>query len=462
MTGELDLQANAWLPGRHDGVRAEASPYLDDWTIRERGALRPHLSLFADQRPDLTKWTEAGWGLVLADHPDLDDRQRAEATDAPAAIRQLLDFRAGSPVLRYRPELGSTYFMLCERGQEPRKVKTAGGEQGRDARQVPHYLLIVGSPKEVPWQVQYVLNATHFVGRLDLDDIGLTHYVAALIDGWPSCVASRRTALTWAVDWGDSDITWLMRHGLAEKLAAKYRDDPDVTTSVHLPQEKATHAELLAALDGRQPGVIVTTSHGATPIDLGPADVQAALGRPVDQVGNVLTAETIDDWQPEGAIWYAHACCSAGSDAATVYDRVAKPGSDVDRVLTGVAEKAGARTAPLPRQLLGCVRPLRAFVGHVEPTFNWTLRDPDNGQLLTSGLVKALYDGLYQQQSEPIGYALSQHYRPVGSLWAQWATDRDRINAGEDEQIPAALNARLTALDRQSLVILGDPTVALP
>ena len=192
MTGELDLQANAWLPGRHDGVRAEASPYLDDWTIRERGALRPHLSLFADQRPDLTKWNEAGWGLVLADHPDLDDRQRAEATDAPAAIRQLLDFRAGSPVLRYRPELGSAYFMLCERGQEPRKVKTAGGEQGRDARQVPHYLLIVGSPKEVPWQVQYVLNATHFVGRLDLDDIGLTHYVAALIDGWPSCVASRK------------------------------------------------------------------------------------------------------------------------------------------------------------------------------------------------------------------------------------------------------------------------------
>jgi hypothetical protein len=456
------LQANAWLPGRRDGVRATASPYLDNWTIRERGTLPPHQSLWAGPRPDLTQWTEAGWGLVLADHPDLDDRQRAEATDAPAAVRRLLDHRAGCPVLRYRPELGSAYFMLCERGQEPRGVKTAGGEVGRDARQLPHYLLIVGSPSEVPWQVQYVLNATHFVGRLDLDDLGLSNYVDALVDGWSGGAATRRSTLTWAVDWGESDITWLMRHGLAEKLARKYRDDTDVTTSVHLPGEQATHAELMATLDGHQPGVIVTTSHGATPVDLPQADVQAALGRPVDQLGGVLTADIIDGWRPEGAIWYSHACCSAGSDAATIYDRVAAPGSDVDRVLTEVAAKAGARTAPLPRQLLGCVRPLRAFVGHVEPTFNWTLRDPDNGQLLTSGLVQTFYDGLYQEQSEPIGYALSRHYHPVGGLWSQWATDRDRINAGDVELLPAALNARLTALDRQSLVILGDPTVALP
>ena len=119
----------------------------------------------------------------------------------------------------------------------------------------------------------------------------------------------------------------------------------------------------------------------------------------------------IGQWEPQGAIWYAHACCSAGADAATVYDRVAAPDSEVDRVLRGVAQKAGACTAPLPQQLLGCVSPLRAFVGHVEPTFNWTLRDPVNGQLLTSSLVQTLYNGLYQPQSEPIGYALSRHYK---------------------------------------------------
>ena len=173
------------------------------------GTSPPHQSLYAKKEPDLKDWTQAGWGVVLPDHGDLDDRQRAEAKDAPAAVRDLLDHRDGAPVLRYRPELGSAYFMLCERGQEPRKVKTAGGELGADARQLPHYLLIVASPEQIPWRIQYVLNATHFVGRLDLDDVGLHHYVSALIDEWPGSAASRRTAITWS--W-----TGAGRHHLAD------------------------------------------------------------------------------------------------------------------------------------------------------------------------------------------------------------------------------------------------------
>jgi hypothetical protein len=301
-----------------------------------------------------------------------------------------------------------------------------------------------------------------FVGRLDLDEPGLRHYVDALLDDWNGAAASRRCALTWAVDWGETDITWLMRHGLAERLAEKYQHDPDVTTALRLAGEDATHDQLLAALEQHHPGVIVTTSHGATPVDLPDAQVQAALGRPVDQVGDTLGAEAIADWQPEGAIWYSHACCSAGSDSTTVYDRVVRPESAVDQVLRGVAAKAGARTAPLPRQLLGAKRPLRAFVGHVEPTFDLTLRDPENDQLLTAGLTRAFYDGVYRRRSEPIGYALRQHYAPVAGLWSRWALDCDRINAGEDQWTSRAFRTRLTALDRQSLVVLGDPTVALP
>jgi hypothetical protein len=452
-----DLQVNAWLGGVREGARAERDPDLLDWAIRESGVLPPEKVLFAEEPPDLTDWTQAGWGVVLPDSDDLDDNERIEATDAPQPIRDLLDHRSGSPVLRYRPEWGTAYFLLCERGSKPRKIKTAGGEKGADARQMPHYLLIVGSPEEIPWWVQYVLNLTHYVGRLDLDDAGLRNYVNALMGDWSGFVASRRTAVTWAVDWGESDITWLMRHGLAEKLAAKYEGDKDIDTSLHLPKDQATHARLLEALEVHHPGVIVTTSHGSTPVHQSDEQVRADLGRLVDQEGALLSAELIADWKPEGAIWYAHACCSAGSDSPTVYDQVARPGSDVDRVLKGVAEKAGAGTAPLPQQLLGGDRPLRAFVGHVEPTFNWTLRDPENGQPLTSGLVSALYHGLYQKKSQPIGYALASHYEAVADLWAQWYGD-----SGELERFPSALSCRLEALDRQSTVVLGDPTVALP
>jgi hypothetical protein len=132
----------------------------------------------------------------------------------------------------------------------------------------------------------------------------------------------------------------------------------------------------------------------------------------------------------------------------------------VHRVLVGVTA-AGACTAPLPRHLLGCERPLRAFVGHVEPTFNWTLRDHTSGELLTSSMLKALYNGLYRQEGEPIGLALHRSYAEVGGLWSRWDVERDEAGRGNYSARDRALESRMAALDRQSMVILGDPTVTV-
>ena len=123
---------------------------------------------------------------------------------------------------------------------------------------------------------------------------------------------------------------------------------------------------------------------------------------------------------------------------------------------------AGSWSAELPRRLLGGPSPVRAFVGHVEPTFNWTLRDPDTGQLLTSSLRSALYGGLYKEHGEPVGQALHRHFSPIGGYWSQWNQSRLRVNRGEDDAYRVARHARLAALDRQSVVILGDPTVTVP
>jgi hypothetical protein len=111
---------------------------------------------------------------------------------------------------------------------------------------------------------------------------------------------------------------------------------------------------------------------------------------------------------------------------------------------------------------LGAKRPLGAFVGHVEPTFNWTLRDPRNKQVLTSALVRALYNRLFATPPEPIGLALERSYDLVGELFTEWASAVEQVNAGESSARAAATLSQLTALDRQSMVVLGDPTVALP
>ena len=110
----------------------------------------------------------------------------------------------------------------------------------------------------------------------------------------------------------------------------------------------------------------------------------------VDQDKKLLNiAELLNAWQPDGAIWYAHACCSAGTDANTSYAGLFDAGSDLDRILRGVTT-AGSRVAPLPTALLGATKPARAFVGHVEPTFDWPLQDPETGQPLSLPVSDAL------------------------------------------------------------------------
>ena len=47
--------------------------------------------------------------------------------------------------------------------------------------------------------------------------------------------------------------------------------------------------------------------------------------------------------------------------------------------------------SPLPRRLLGTTKvPLRAFVGKLDPSFDWALRERSTNQSLTHDLVRAL------------------------------------------------------------------------
>ncbi len=120
----------------------------------------------------------------------------------------------------------------------------------------------------------------------------------------------------------------------------------------------------------------------------------------------------------------------------------------------------GAATAPLPTRLLGAKKPLRAFIGHVEPTFDWTLVAGDTGQFLTPPLIDAVYPRLYRK--EPVGLAFDDYYRGVGVLYGKLEDARKAIDRGTAGARDLATYYRLTASDRESLVILGDPTVVIP
>jgi hypothetical protein len=124
----------------------------------------------------------------------------------------------------------------------------------------------------------------------------------------------------------------------------------------------------------------------------------------------------------------------------------------------------GTVISPLLTALLSADKPARAFVGHVEPTFDWTMERPEFGQPLTAAILRALWTRFFQKKPEPVGFAFRDHFQEAAELFGESAqTNRNSLEHSRERR--AASIALLTAYDRQSMVILGDPTVcpvALP
>jgi hypothetical protein len=399
---------------------------------------------------------DIGWGVVMADRDDVTPRDKSRGVDAPPAIRRLLAARNDAPLLRYRPDHGLRQLVryLPSGGSETPEIGQTGF--GSAAGRLPLYLLIVGSPAEVPWRLQYAMSRRHCVGRLDLPPQGLENYVGALLNDWRGVTCDPTRPVVWSTR--SDSITQKMAAMIADWVAAAMAGDTEISVA-RIDGDCATHSALLEALSDSSPAVVVTCSHGKT----GPLDdagsMRASLGLPVDADRETLDIDALlAGWSPAGAIWLAQACCSAGSDDGSSFVGLVAEGSAADRVLRAVGG-LGAAQAPLPTRLLGADEPLRAFIGHVEPTFDWTLQVLGGRQALTKPLVDFIYPSLYRRC--PIGLSLRGHHRAVNELYGKLEDARSRISELAEGAREEATYFRLTARDRQSMVTLGDPLVAM-
>jgi len=460
------LRINAWT-----GSEAPAAqPTKPAWALTRHmegpSAADGQLGLGPGKLISESDWQnpEMGWGLILPENTSLAEKERATAVDAPEAIQELVAARNDAPVFRYLADHQSGFLRRYFDDGTHQDPSLAGSVFGVARGQLPKYLLIYASPEQIPWRFQYVANSSLFIGRLWLEGDALTHYVQALLKDWSDAPSNPKAPVVWSVSLGEPDITWLMEAVIARKLAGKYTEG-ELTEGESLFNDDANAESLAAALAKHTPSLIVTTSHGMTgPLDV-PAQMSLDLGLPVDTEHTLVRPKAVlDHWMPNGAIWYAHACCSAGSDASSRYAGLFDPASSVATTLTAVANNCKDQVAPLPTALLGAKQPLRAFVGHVEPTFDWTLRNPETGQPLAHAIVDALYNRLYQQGSDrmTLGHALAKVYVEAGAFLAQYEQAIEGVNLGAKFARERALYRQLVAMDRQQMVILGDPTVMLP
>ena len=460
------LQINAWTATTPSLSTKLESSRAKRWALRGRIEDRRHLA--PPPPADFREWWDprVGWGVILPEVAGVDRNAPEDGkTGVPEPIQRLIATRSERlkgpvPIFRYQPGSRERSVLLRNRAAQP-DASIGGSGFGIGRGQIPYYLLIVGSPSEIPWDFQYLLNAMYGVGRLDLPAAGLARYVDALLSNWKFAEGESdvRRSLIWSVDYGGNDISTLMFNAIAKPVYEKLASDKDYATGAELvTAAEATHAALIDRLATHRPRFILTTSHGNTgPLDATPNSLKQNVGLLVDQTQRVLKIdELLAAWSPGGAIWYAHACCSAGTDSTSIFEELV-PDGPVKTVLKQVSAE-GAAIAPLPTALLSAKRPLRAFVGHVEPTFDWTVRQRETGQHITSRLQEALYDELYR--GLPVAYALRKWFAGVGRFYSMHDTASRDYAAGQDTE-GIILACLLGARDTGSTVILGDPTVAL-
>jgi hypothetical protein len=454
-----ELHANAWCGEEANG---SVSDEFVSWGV--------HPDLPQQKEPlapiplDLANWTDlrVGWGVVVPDRDDLSAIDKAQGIDLAEPIKELISSRGNAPVFRYNPIVRAGYL---------RRYRTdgnfsdfgLGGERGIGDNAVPYYMLIVGSPKEIPWSVQIGMQTDAFVGRLDLDSEGLKSYVQALLLNWNDDTNNRKSPVIWATDHGHPDITRLMRKTITDPLVKRFIDDPEFKMdNGYAVGADASHDQLLKMLKKRNPAFVLTSSHGTTfPLnDLN--TMSAHLGLPVDNGRHILNIDKlVNHWSPYGAIWYSHACCSAGSDSTSRFSGIVGSNSSLGRTLDAITQ-VGALQASLPKSLLGGSKPLRCFIGHVEPTFSWTLCDPINSQVTTAPIIDALYGELHLASAPPVGFAMRRYFHAVAGLLQMYTEAINEVHAHQPDAKGKACRAKLMAIDRLSMVILGDPTVSLP
>ncbi|WP_243076728.1 hypothetical protein [Microbacterium sp. SS28] len=435
-----------------------------EWAKRQ-GLLEGQAVLKPEERASLNDWErrDVGWGVVLPWRKGLRGRELARADDAQPGIRKLLEARPDAPVLRYVREKTAA-------GTPPRhdkltryyadgtkQVLTIGnGPFGVEDGQLPRYLLIVGGPDEIPWAVQFAANRRHFAGRLALDDAALERYVEHLIAEWKGTAPDTAASVVWNTS--DDPMSLAMQTAIAEPLSIALGEDADMRVT-RVTGAHATGAQLVQTLTTSHPGTIVTVSHGRTGPLHDAAAMRAALGVPVGADGADLDMLAASAAQISGSVWLAYACCSAGCDEGSRFSGLLPAGSSAAEIVAGVAS-LGPTIAPLPQRLLSAEHPVAAFIGKIEPTFDWTLAEPDTGENVVLDLVDAVYPNLIR--AETIGFALAEYFSGVGRLYGSFSDAKIAVDALEEGAEDRAVYYALTARDRESLVILGDPTVRLP
>lgn len=464
----LEAVRRAELPVEAPSLVAALSGWLDGLRRMATGELGT--VPWVDPR----QLAQAGWAVVF---PATMSETRCQAIQA--ALAPLLALRRQQAGERYRCYVdgegyrpGDTASLFLRRS--PRHADAANPVDPASTG-VPYYVLLVGSPEEIPFDFQYQLDVQYAVGRLDFGDdlAAYAAYATNVVAAETASSSPSSEVIFFGTRHPGDEATTLTADHLVRPLAQHFgaRDGP--WRILHVDPHKALKANLLKLLQlPRPPALLFTATHGLE-FDAGHPLQQAQQGALLCQNWQGTSREVptdsylaADDITPKmnlsGTVLFFFGCYGAGTPRYDEYHRAA-----FQATTRAIAEKPFV--AALPKALLALKeRGALAVIGHVERAWGLSFlsrmpnrpegfegRERENIEVFAAAVERLL-------EGYPVGAALDFFDMRYAAVATELVTLYERI--GDPPSLAEAY--RLVELwtanqDARGYVIVGDPAVRL-
>jgi hypothetical protein len=429
-----------------------------------------HIDYPLKEGEDPDDLSQAGWAVVF---PFV--RKGSEAASHQAAIREalgpLLALRRAQATRRddrrYRECVGPDAYRPGETKQQF-LTRMGAGTGPVDPGKFPYYVLLVASPEEIPYRMQYQLDVQYAVGRIHFDTVEeYARYAANVVEAETRPAPAVRTVALWGVENpGDRATRASARHLIAPLADYLERAPAERWQVSRFIGEDATKARLAALLGNDAPSLLVTASHGIG-FPAGDPRQRSDQGALVcqDWAGphsGSLTADHYfagDDLAADadlgGLVGFHFACFGAGTPRHDDFSRKGDTPALVD-----IAPHAFV--ARLPQRMLGRARGALACIGHVDRAWasSFLQADPRHAGAVTAQL--AVFESTLQRliDGRCVGHAMDHfdlRYAELASDLATRIEDATKYDVAVDDHELAQL--WIYANDARDYAVIGDPAV---
>ena len=416
--------------------------------------------------------SQAGWAVVFPFAP-----KGSEAAIHQAAIREALlpllarrrSQAARRDDRRYRECVGPDAYRPGETKQQF-LARMGAGPGAVDPAKFPYYVLLVGSPEEIPYRVQYQLDVQYAVGRVHFDTIDeYARYAANVVEAEARPRPLTRTLAMWGVENpGDRATHASARHLVAPLADYLERDQAQRWKVTRFIGEHATKARLAGLLGTDAPSLLVTASHGIGFPAGDPrqrSDQGALLCQ--DWGGPHASSLTPDhyfagddiaaDADLRGLVGFHFACFGAGTPK---HDDFSRQG---DRpALVDIAPHSFV--ARLPQRMLGRANGALACIGHVDRAWASSFLQADPRQSGAVTAQRAVFESALKRLMEGrrVGHAMDYfdlRYAELASDLATRIEDATKYDVAVDDRELAQL--WLYTNDARDYAVIGDPAVRI-